>query len=92
MSPVEIRWRARAEHRLIEERLARIEALAAAACEGRNEASARLGRELDALRDELGNHLGWEARALPDALAGADAWGPERAARVRAALEDLRGA
>lgn len=91
--PLETRHRSRAEHRCIRERLSGIEHRARVVS-GQESPTARearkLERELETLRDQVECHLRWEEELLPDLLREADAWGAERAARVRSAHAELR--
>lgn len=91
MTATEIRHQARAEHGHIRGRLAQLEALATRVAHGGGEADVRaLERQVEALRQALREHLGWEDRELPAALGDADAWGEERAARLRSSHRELR--
>lgn len=96
MGPIEIRHRSREEHRRIGERLDRLDVCArtvAGAGEPPARASRRaneLERALAGLLEELERHLSWEEELLPEALVAADAWGTERAERIRSAHLELR--
>lgn len=90
MTPVDVRRRARAEHRSIERSLARLEASARAVPADAAPARRRIERELEALRERVHRHLGWEEGALARILPEADARGNERAARVGSAHAELR--
>jgi len=78
------------EHAVALEALDRLEAAARALEEGDVSRRADLERHLAATHRWLGAHLGREDGLLPPALARADAWGRERATRLRTAHRELR--
>ena len=85
MRPSEVRERVLGDHEAIRERLGRLETLLDRVHQGSREADwSELRRVALELLERLRTHMRWEDRYLIPALREADAWGEERAARLRA--------
>ena len=85
MQPSEIRKKVLSDHAVLRERLDALEALTRAAEGAGDSASAREELRLagERFHEMLAQHMRWEDEHLGPALLEADAWGPERLARLR---------
>lgn len=82
MQPSEVRDRVLHDHASLRASVETVDSLARRVIEGGTESIGELRAAAAALLEALQTHMAWEDRHLAVALREADAWGPEREARL----------